>query len=400
MHHKAVLGSGTVFTTIVVAFFAMMNTSMPDAHKPAENNITRVEGKEHIGAPVIESPFKNTLAMVRWNTNDGEHMPLLSKYAPFFHTMHFSMPEYLSEEQKDFHNLTHDSWESNEYPYLQIASTMQLILNDDSASEIKGLLYYHFDAWIDPLAYTGANMDNIWFPDVTNGPRFECMTSTNKYPEWRGWGPDIHKSAMVVGGFDRYVVDPNEFCVGWTDIYYIPRRFFEDYIFLASIFGWFSVVHEVAVPTMVHIIDQSRRAHPNLSVMEKFEECWGASNPDVLDVLWNRCGHRLDYLNEMVINAHYDRVDAEARMLGVVIGETKYATHQGFSPATTNSEGNVVESSQPAVVETNKAMDCEKNLGKSVRLYLVGFTARLQQVMGVYKEKLGSFDDDVNSVHG
>ncbi|TAQ89874.1 hypothetical protein B7494_g1813 [Chlorociboria aeruginascens] len=414
LHHKTVLVSGTIFTVIVVAFLTMGNSQMPDpvGHKaptPSASNggsKSSSGGTTNDGSPILTSPFKNTLAMVRWNSNHPERMPLLMKYAPFFHDMHFSMPHYLPDKP-EYHNLTHDSWETIEYPYLQIAKTMQLILDakdNDPTSEIDGLLYYHFDAWIDPLAYTGANMHNIWFPDVADiappnagGPRFECMTNPEKY-NWWGWGNNFHHSAMaaaaVVDHFDMdYVVNPKEWCVGWTDIYYVPKRFFADYIFLASIFGGFSVFHEVAVPTMIHIIDQSRRRHPMRSVMDKFGDCWGsccASNPDEHDILWNRCGHRLDYLNEAVINAHYNRVDEQAKMLGEAIGETTYATHHSSSPSKFSAEtlhalaldkdpeldadGNVVEPaklSAAAIADANTEMDRlaaqrEKNIIKSV----------------------------------
>jgi hypothetical protein len=116
-----------------------------------------------------------------------------------------------------------------------------------------------------------------------------------------------------------FVVNPSEWCVGWTDIYYIPRRFFKDYIFLAEIFGGFETFHEVAVPTIVHIIDESRRMHPFIPVTDRFGDCWGSccdGDPSELDVLWHRCGHRLDYLNDAVIAAHYTRLENEAKAIG------------------------------------------------------------------------------------
>jgi hypothetical protein len=84
---------------------------------------------------------------------------------------------------------------------------------------------------------------------------------------------------------------------------------------------------------MIHIIDQSRRAHPSVSILHRFGECWGsccARNPDVHDILFNRCGHRLDYLNEIVINSHYDRLVDEAGMIGDEVREPTFpASWQG-----------------------------------------------------------------------
>lgn len=214
-------------------------------------------------------------------------------------------------------------------------------------------MYFHFDAWLDPLEWSGANMHNIWFPDTVDqappnggGPRFQCMTDIAKYDWWGFTQANFHHGSMaasaVVDHFDMdYNIDPTEFCVGWTDIYYIPKRFFADYIFLSQIFGGFSVFHEVAVPTIVHIIDSSRRRHPARGIIDRFGDCWGsccASNPAVDDVMWNRCGHRLNYLDTPVVDAHYKRLDTQAGMLGEVVGETTYAVHHGTSPGKFSAE--------------------------------------------------------------
>ncbi|RDW84823.1 UDP-galactose transporter [Coleophoma cylindrospora] len=352
LHQRRVLGIASFFTVVVVAFLTMSNSRMPD----------RAKGKTAGSQPaideaadlVLESPFKNTLAMVRWNSDHPERMPLLQQYAPFFHDLHFSMPGYVKGDV-EFHNLTHDSFPSAEVIYTQIAKTMQLILDapaGSATSEIEGLFYYHFDAWIDPLAYAGSNMHNIWFPDIVDqappnggGPRFECMTDPKRY-DWWGWGQKFHHASMaasaVVDHFDMdYNVNPYEWCIGWTDIYYVPRRFFADYIFLSSIFGGFSVFHEVAVPTMLHIIDESRRRHPSRSIIDRFGDCWGsccASNPNVQDILWNRCGHRLDYVNEKVTAVHYERLGNQTAMLGEPIGETVYAHKRPTSPNAFSAE--------------------------------------------------------------
>lgn len=381
---------------MVVAFLTMSNSKMPDAAKPHGKAGPGPNPNINAGGElVLSSPFKNTLAMIRWNSNHPERMPLLQKYAPFFHDIHFSMPGYV-KGKPDFHNLTHDSYEVSEYIYMQIANTMQLILDAPAGSptsEIDGLLYFHFDAWIDPLAWAGSNMHNIWFPDTVDqappnggGPRFECMTDPKQY-DWWGFGQKFHHASLaasaVVDHFDMdYKVNTSEWCVGWTDIYYIPRRFFADYIFLASVFGGFSTFHEVAVPTMLHIIDESRRRHPSRGIIDRFGDCWGsccASNPTAHDVLWNRCGHRINYLNEKVSLTHYDRLDTEAQMLGDIIGETTYAQNrpqspQSFSAETLNALGiggdKTTDVSQEDMGEANREMDRlakqrEKNLEKA-----------------------------------
>lgn len=221
---------------------------------------------------------------------------------------------------------------------------MELILNDDSASEIEGLLHFPHDAWIDPLAYTKPNMNNIWLPKAgdptkpAQGQSLECMSSADKDTKlgwlssaWDAAGSDIPKAVVAaaqminsVGGESEskhsYVVDVEEWCTARTDIYYIPRRFFADYIFLAPIFARFSVPHDVAVSTMVHIIDRTRRPHPNLGVVESSGEGWGMCYDGVVDrhaLLWNRCGYGLDSLDAKLADVHYERLDGEADLLGV-----------------------------------------------------------------------------------
>ncbi|RFU28397.1 hypothetical protein B7463_g7933, partial [Scytalidium lignicola] len=344
LHHNTVLGSATLFTVIVVAFLTMLDSRLPDAssNKATSKPSSSSGGSSgEIGQPILTSPFANTLAMIRWNSNHPERMPLLAKYGPFFHDVHFSMPDYVKDKPKDFHNLTHDSSKDTFHIYLQVAKTMQFILDapaDSKTAEIDSLLFFHFDAWIDPLAFNGANMHNIWFPDVFDvappaggGPRFFCTNNTKAY-NWWGINDRLHHASLaasaVVDHFDLdYVVDTSKWCTGWSDIYYIPKRFFADFIFLSSIFGGFSVFHEIAVPTIVHIIDESRRRHPTHGVLDHISDCWGsccASHPPADEIISRRCGHRLDY-REDVTMIHFNRLDAQATMLGDPISDIQYA---------------------------------------------------------------------------
>jgi hypothetical protein len=341
LRHKAVLGAGAFFTVCIVALLAKADSKLPQFESQIDRPST------------LHSPFENTMAMIRWNSYHPERIPLLEKYSPFFHSLHFSMPDHTPPSEFDAfgnhnkdhvpgepipHNLTYDTWPAAELVYLQLARTMRLILETPKtapggASEIDGLLYFHFDAWIDPMAYADANMENMWFPDVVDknpprggGPQYECMTETSRYNWWgfdeehENFQASAMAAASVVDNFQMgFVVNPSEWCVGWTDIYYIPRRFFKDYIFLSEIFGGFEVFHEVAVPTIIHIIDESRRSHPFIPVTDRFGECFGSccdGNPSEADVLWHRCGHRLDYLNDAVIAAHYTRLETEAKAIG------------------------------------------------------------------------------------
>ncbi|KXH49157.1 hypothetical protein CNYM01_06939 [Colletotrichum nymphaeae SA-01] len=277
------------------------------------------------------SPFSNTLAMIRWNAKRMERVPLLMKYKPFYHTVHISMPEMVEDKPEDWHNLTHSQYPHHETIYMQVARTMKLIL--DEQPDIEGLMYFHFDSWIDPMAWVDENRESIWFPTSHNtrqfegdGPRYMCMTDWQKFPQWWGWYHKWNEKAVTVNGeiirMNRgYTIEEKEFCVGWSDIFYIPRRFFADFIFLSSVYGCADLFHEVAIPTMLNIIDRSRRSEKAKfqSVIDRIGDCWGGCCDDSAtahDVKWTRCGHRLNYLNQEVIDAHYSRLDEQTAWLG------------------------------------------------------------------------------------
>ncbi|KZL75522.1 UDP-galactose transporter [Colletotrichum tofieldiae] len=277
------------------------------------------------------SPFSNTLAMIRWNAKRMERVPLLLKYKPFFHTVHISMPEMMDDKPDDYHNLTHSQYPHHQTIYMQVAHTMKLIL--DEQPDIEGLMYFHFDSWIDPMAWVDENRQSIWYPTSHNtrqfegdGPRYMCMTDWQKFPQWWGWYHKWNEKAVTVNGeiarMNRgYAVEEEEFCVGWSDIFYIPRRFFADFIFLSYVYGCADLFHEVAIPTMLNIIDRSRRSEAAKfqSVIDRIGDCWGGCCDDSAtahDVKWTRCGHRLSYLNQEVVDAHYSRLDEQTAWLG------------------------------------------------------------------------------------
>ncbi|KAH8814816.1 UDP-galactose transporter [Xylogone sp. PMI_703] len=369
LHRKIVLSSATVLTIIIVVFLTMLNSSIPNL---ANHDVENKEPSESSNKPVLTSPFSNTLAVVRWNSYHPERIPLISKYAPFFHDIHFSMPGYGKKKP----DLTHDPSGDIFHIYLDVAKSMQLVLDapaNSRTAEIDGILFFHFDAWIDPLAFNGANMNNIWFPDVVDlappgggGPRFLCTNNTEEYNWWainEGLYLASIAASTVVEHFNLdYTVDTSEWCTGWSDIYYIPKRFFADFIFLSSIFGRFSVFHEIATPTIVHIIDESRRRHPTRGILDRLGDCWGsccANDPSAHEILTRRCGHRLNYLQEDITMVHYDRLDAEAAMLGDLISEVQYTGIEDLSNRTFSFETLESFTSDSGLVQIG--MDANRN---------------------------------------
>ena len=124
----------------------------------------------------------------------------------------------------------------------------------------------------------------------------------------------------------------------WSDIYFMPRRFFEDYVFLANVFYEHGVFHEVAVPTILTIIDRTRSSHPNAPVLDLRSDCWGhccAENPTVLDIQQHRCGHRLNFEDAPTTKAHFDALKEEQALLENPSHASLWRPRHDWSPADT-----------------------------------------------------------------
>ena len=281
--------------------------------------------------PTLQSPLRNAMAYVRWNSHIPERIPTIMEYTPFFAGMHISMPQLSGK--LPFNNLTADNYEDTMRIYSSVAQTMQDILDapsNSSAANMTGLMYFHFDSWVDPLGFSSEDLDKIWFLDGSDPP-FRCMTSSAGLPGHWMWNDEWKQDEKIKPALKEVVnkLDPSlrsrinsgEWCSGWSDIYYIPRHYFIDYIYLSRVFHAHRVVHELAIPTMVHIIDLMRRTHVSntFEILTHLGDCWGnccALFPKPTDVLWHRCGHRMDLQNETVTRVFYDRLDEHAKMLG------------------------------------------------------------------------------------
>ncbi|KAH9217737.1 nucleotide-sugar transporter-domain-containing protein, partial [Leptodontidium sp. 2 PMI_412] len=290
-----------------------------------------------VSLPILTSPFNTTLAFIRWNGHRPERVPLIEKYAPFFHTLHLSMPSLIeSPHRTAFQNLTHDNWGDGLVTYVQIARTMQLILDvprNESEPEIGGLLQFHFDVWIDPMDFAEEDYNKMWIAvsrhndNAGGGPTFLCMKKRDRFSSWVGMAKDRNWQYPLLEALQDlekantdYTFDPEEWCTGWSDIYYVPRHLWVDYIYLAAFFGARDVFHEIAVPTIMHILDQSRRKRELSSIVNFIGNCYGgccAGGANLEDLLSHRCGHKLDYAGDRnVVAAHYDSLDYAASILG------------------------------------------------------------------------------------
>ncbi|PHH81140.1 hypothetical protein CDD82_1283 [Ophiocordyceps australis] len=316
-HHSlryshAILAPLTLATVGSVVFMTFLLGRAPTQASPTNKPSAAQEQR-------VTTPFHDVLAMVRWNSAYLERIPNIRKYDPFFDTVHISIPD------KDASTEPAHSWSEDNYAdtftiYHQVSRMMQMVLT--SKPDIKGLMYYHFDSWLDPFGFNDTDWNNMWFS--YSSPAYTCMKSPNDY-DWWGWKEKtpLQLAAMEANrAVERlglgYQLDPEEWCLAWSDIYYIPRRFFSDYILLAEEFKRFNVFHEVAIPTIAHIIKQTEQKRSNTTALDFVKDCWGScchTVKDVKDVLSTRCGHRLDYLNEPVVDAYYKKLDAQAAML-------------------------------------------------------------------------------------
>jgi len=117
----------------------------------------------------------------------------------------------------------------------------------------------------------------------------------------------------------------------WADIFYVPRRFFADFIALSDIFHAVPVFLEIGVATMLHIIDQTYREHPSRSVITRLGDCWGgccASYPRSEDVLWNRCGHKFDFATQDIVDVIFGHLEESRVELGERIGGARQGSEE------------------------------------------------------------------------
>ncbi|KAF6231710.1 hypothetical protein HO173_010012 [Letharia columbiana] len=324
-------GFSTFLTIIIIVWLSLGNSHMPDKGASKAPEVDALNSNSTVTK--LESPFKNSMAFIRINGDRPERIPTVMGYEPFFRETHISMPNLTPNKHQL--NLTHDSFEQTFTAYKALGDTMKLILDapaNDSASKIDGIFFFHFDIWLDPMAFAHEDFENIWLPDM-EGPRYLCMTEKTRDKIMGDWfwfdrgaqHPAIDAAREVHDRFGQdFRMKGDEFCAGWADLYYIPRRFFAEWIILSTIYASHDVFHEIAVASMARIIDVSRRSHPTLPVMTHFGDCWGgccSGYPEGPEILWKRCGHHLNYLNQEHVKTQYGRLEREAKMLGSNITE-------------------------------------------------------------------------------
>jgi len=76
--------------------------------------------------------------------------------------------------------------------------------------------------------------------------------------------------------------------------------------------------HEVAIPTMINIIDRTYRRTPFHSIITRIYDCWGnccADNSNSENVKQKRCGHRMDLARDDIRQTLIEILESQAAYL-------------------------------------------------------------------------------------
>lgn len=201
-------------------------------------------------------------------------------------------------------------------------------------SSARGVLYWHFDLWVKPwklielasgsAAATGHPswsklLDALWtVPEgrmmlKASGPTrllpLRCFNASrpqeyaSTYPQWT-WARDVpHAHAAVRRACTDGACDPDRLCIGWADLYYVPRRHFARFGMLARSFAATTANAELAVPTMISLL-----AEPTGESVHR-PACWGfCCSQTLCPELLSRypCGHRMQLSNQAMRRAFSD----------------------------------------------------------------------------------------------
>jgi hypothetical protein len=94
---------------------------------------------------------------------------------------------------------------------------------------------------------------------------------------------------------------------------------FRDYILLAKGYGSSPLFHEIALPTMLRILERTYTPHASMSAMQFLGDCWGGccrQNPSKDDIRDNRCGHKFNWPDWDTTKSHFVRLEENAKLLG------------------------------------------------------------------------------------
>lgn len=293
-----------------------------------ERNATEVSRRALAAEPL---PI---VAIIFFGTHTERLPAMRTAYAPYFRSLVFMTltaragPRAAADARIGGHHHHYHCRAGLKATYACVAHVAD---THGAATGIRGVLYFHFDLWLRPwsllqvASWPSEPLDSLWaLPPgrimiKASGPTrllpFECFNASRPQeyerlfrtaqargdgvPAWT-WARDLPparaalRRACTPAGGGAPTCDPTRVCVGWADLYYIPRHAFAPFGELARSFARGPANAELAVPTMVRILGE--RSAPSAAPPVLRAPCWGfccSSTPCPELLARHVCGHRM-----------------------------------------------------------------------------------------------------------
>lgn len=240
--------------------------------------------------------WNSTAAYIKFNSERPERLGFLSVYEKYFYSLTFSMSGFGRHDSNLFHAC----------PYMAEVYICVADIIRNLPSDVTGVLYYHFDAWLVPERLSVLNLNSFWTTKARN-PLDGCFPVNDIPPENKQWWNIDHLindggPAMkdIKERLNLSSIAADEVCMGWADIYYVPRSLFDLYIAVANILYEHRINQEVGIPIIWNVFRKTTY------IKEEVLPCWGdccAVNPPASAINEYACGHRIDWSNDEQRNA-------------------------------------------------------------------------------------------------
>jgi hypothetical protein len=309
------------------------------AHIKHERNATRAAR-----AALLTHPLP-VVGIIFFGTHLERLALVRSAYEPYFHSLVFMSPSAaITQAGLPGRSDRAGSLRRHVYHHCRkglkctYACVADVAIAAGSAPGVQGVLYFHFDMWLHPWSLlrpstlsanpmggetTATMLDSLWAlpagrimikaPGPTRLLPLECFDARNDseyrhlyltkiargrhIPGWT-WERDVPTAlAALRGACAGGRCSRHELCIGWADLYYVPRRLYPAFVELSRTFGATSANAELAVPTMLSILSRRSRRDRTAHVHALHRlPCWGfccstTSCPELL--ARHRCGHRM-----------------------------------------------------------------------------------------------------------
>lgn len=215
----------------------------------------------------FKNRFENTLLIIIFNFGLYDHIPLLKKlYQTTFPNIVFCGPTI----SHNFSIVTADIY-NGYFSYHCLPMIMRNYANYDNYS---GYLFMNDDVLLNFWNLPRLDANEIW-----EGPKKPISVSTFHRPDhwWYWWGSrwglknciktlNITRVSGKNHGAEFFKTlrknnkNSHEQCYGGrSDVFYIPRRFLHQFVYLAKMFRNNDVFLEIAVPTILRMLDNQRK---------------------------------------------------------------------------------------------------------------------------------------------